>query len=100
MCGDPNAYAAVLVPLVPETEGLARRLIEHPEKVIADAIRKSRRVEQKPILTEIDLTLLRLAGIRLLSNFPSEPNRKLLASRLRDEKLRKDVEEALKKMGR
>ncbi len=99
MCGDPNAYAAVIVPLAPETETLARRLIEHPEKVVADALRKSRHIEQKPTLGESELLSLRRGGIRLLANFPSERNRKLLESLKGDLKLHDAVEQALKKFG-
>lgn len=99
ICGDPNAYAAVLVPKVPETEVVARKLIANPEGLVATAIKKSRRVEQKPELSKQIITDLQRAGIGLLAEFPSDDNRKLLKSLRSEEKFRNAVEHALEKMG-
>lgn len=98
MCGDPNAYAAVCVPKSPTTEELARRLITEPRKVVSEAIRRSRRVEQTPTLTSEDVWRIRESAVMLLGEFPSERNRELLRPLLKDESLRQMVEWALAKM--
>lgn len=100
LCGDPNAYAAVVAPVSPETEALGRRLLEEPQKVVDNALRKSRRVYQKPKLVAADLQKLQEAGVRILASFPSQRNRELLESHLTDEGLRRAIEYALKDWSR
>jgi hypothetical protein len=68
MCNDPNAYAAVMVPKTPELRKFAQRLIEEPEKVIADARRRSERVLMEPKLSREDVEQLRKEGRRILDD--------------------------------
>lgn len=98
MCGDPNAYAAVSVPVAPQTEAIAKRMIDAPSRVVADAARKSRKLYRKPTLTAGDLTALRLTGMRVLGEFPTEANRAVMRKMLSVPELEKEAQYNLDRM--
>lgn len=98
MCGDPNAYAAVTVPVAPQTEAIAKRMIQRPSQVVSGAARKSRKLYRKPTLTAGDLTALRLTGMRVLGEFPTEANRAVMRKMLSVPELEKEAQYNLERM--
>jgi hypothetical protein len=68
MCGDKNAFGVLSVPKGKELEELARRLIQDPARVIADARKRSRKVYREPKPTELELSALKKLGQILLKD--------------------------------